>query len=421
MWWVVHAALAGSSPTGEATVHWKYREGTLAGLTVYLSAGHGMRLHERRGHLLSWDYQRPLVNGLREDLWTADFVNDHLIPILEARGAIVHTARERDRNPQSVVIDDADIGFSARGRGTWSMAPGAISGGAVVLAPFSEAVWKAKAPASGSWQVYVRWSSAADRDHHAQYTVMGPRGGQRVAVDQRTHGAQWYPLTALQLDAGGEVTVQLVGSGAGTLSADAVRIGGGSFTVTDPETGEWQTVPAWKVSAVHEMRRRGVPAEVWTHDGAPDGSDARVRGKWASWAHPAGEESVYLSIHSDGGGGTGTTAFAGISRDPPHTRPARESLLLADLVRTEVVKAARTLEPGWIDRGTKWQRFSEISPLYNGEMPSTLIEVGFHDTVADADWLARASFADRVAWGVADGLVRFRGRNAPGDPMAATR
>ncbi|MBT3220880.1 MAG: N-acetylmuramoyl-L-alanine amidase, partial [Proteobacteria bacterium] len=143
----------------------------------------------------------------------------------------------------------------------------------------------------------------------------------------------------------------------------------------------------------------------------PEVSDARVRAHWATWAHPKGEEAIYLSIHSDGGRGRGTTAL--VAESPP-----KENLRLANVVRTHIIKEARHLVPGWIDRGTKFATFSEVSLERNPEMPAVLLEMGFHDNHLDAVHLRSPAFLDHLAAGVVHGVVAWRhGDNGPTMPL----
>ena len=51
--------------------------------------------------------------------------------------------------------------------------------------------------------------------------------------------------------------------------------------------------------------------------------------------------------------------------------------------------------------------FSEISPKWQ-HLPSVLLEVGYHDTVADARQMEDAAFRQAFADGIRDGLVAWR-------------
>ena len=53
-----------------------------------------------------WKWQRPSLYCTREDLLSQSFVVPYLTPMLENAGAIVFSARERDRQPFDIIIDN---------------------------------------------------------------------------------------------------------------------------------------------------------------------------------------------------------------------------------------------------------------------------------------------------------------------------
>ena len=54
----------------------------------------------------SWEWQRPSLYCTREDLLTQSIVIPYLTPMLENAGAVVFSARERDRQPYDIIIDN---------------------------------------------------------------------------------------------------------------------------------------------------------------------------------------------------------------------------------------------------------------------------------------------------------------------------
>ncbi len=396
----------------QGTLH--HQEGALAGMVVYLSAGHGR---------IAWEggsgFQRTAQHDILEDTWTAAFTSDHLIPALERAGAVVLTPRERDRNPESVQIDDRHDAFAATevlGRER----PADTPHGATLLGADGAATWELTAPTDGRFQVYASWLSDEDRDPEATYTVLHPRGAERFRVDQRSHGDQWWPIGTLELAAGEAITVHLSGSGDGLLSAGRVRLGGGTLPVWDDEEEAFVDRPAWEVAAVHHLEHMGAPPWVWADGGPGFGGDAATRGRWADWLHTEEEEALYLSIHTDAGGGTGTSSWVRrrcwTAACPDRDR-ASESL--ADEVRGRLVDTIRDRwDPHWVDRGTRAAPFAEVSDAFN-PLPAALVEVAFHDNAWDAAFLGQDPFVADTADAIVAGVIRHRvGAESPLPPAA---
>lgn len=391
--------------------------GGLAGLVVYLSAGHGWVWH-RRGE----GWQRPESNELREDLWTAVFATEALVPALERAGATVLTVRERDPRPLAVVRDAASAELA--GFVGWERAPElpgihrtelSLAGhSAAVLEAGGRAEWELVAPASGRWQVYGWWLSEPTAGDVA-WEVCAPACA-LVEVGTGAHGGSWWPLVPVEVDAGQLVRVRAT-SGTGAV-VGGVRLGGGVLRAWDPRRRRYQVRPAWELAAVHQLPLLGTPR--WadlTEQSGFDG-DAAVRPRWAAWAHPEGEDAVYLSIHSDAGGGRGTVA---VVRQKAWSSRAEERVLrshrLADALREGMVGAVRShVVAEWADRGTLQENLAELSDAYNDEMPAVLLEVGFHDRPEEAAHLADPGFRSVAAAGLVAGLASWWGAEPPPAP-----
>ena len=81
---------------------------------------------------------------------------------------------------------------------------------------------------------------------------------------------------------------------------------------------------------------------------------------------------MYLSWHSNAGGGTGTDTFYDSSG------PVSGSSSLAQSVHSNILEAIwDNHDSNWADRGVKTANFAEVNSSYNNEMPSILIELGF--------------------------------------------
>ena len=88
-------------------------------------------------------------------------------------------------------------------------------------------------------------------------------------------------------------------------------------------------------SAVLYTQFNGAPSSVYDPYGDGNGSDPSARSRWAAWEHPTGEDAVYLSWHSNAGGGTGTDTFYDSSG------PVAGSADLASFVHNRVIDGIR--------------------------------------------------------------------------------
>lgn len=417
MWQVWPASVESRPPP--PTGPWPVPErpgGPLAGLVVYLSAGHGYKLHRSTidGRAISWGRQRTPRNGMVEDVWTADYVADVLAPALEDAGAVVIALRERDRHDFGVVSDDDTDSFFATGVTERVEDPLALGGRFLRLAPHGGAAWWLRAPEDGHYYVYARWAADPSHEERAVFTVVTPAGTRDVVVDQTVHGGHWWPLGDDCLFAGDDVQVFLHGSG-GLVAADAVRLGGGNYPIVDPDGVLWNV-------ALHDA---AFPAQVH-HLGAPPDfdhyvcgnpiSDQRLRPFWASWASPAGEDAVYLSIHTNAARwrrAQGLIVFAGVDHAPP--TPAHPGVVrLANHVERELVAAVRAHDRSYRTRGVKPGNFSEVSPLRNA-LPGVLVEMGFHTNRKDARRMQTEQFQQDSAAGIVTALVKWY-RERPYEP-----
>jgi hypothetical protein len=383
-------------------------EGPLDGLVVYLSAGHGWLLHRQHhdGEPIQWGLQRDEHHGVTEDLYTARFVADELAPALQEAGATVIALRERDRNEQMVVVDDLSPSFAAVGSAGWVASELAHDQGAMQLKPGGWASWSLQVPHDGRWLLYGRWLEDSAHDAQAVYTVVAGDVVEEVVVDQRYHGGHWWPLLDACLPGGTRVDVTLTGSGPAPLSADAVRLGGGTFIGAPPTDYRVRQHPMWEMSFQESVEHLGGPERLRVYACGNPVSDMRIRPHWASWASPVGEEALYLSIHTNGGGGEGLLVFSGIDGNPPTpAHPGSDALAAA--VERSVLSAVSRVDPTYRSKGWKPGDFSEISPVHN-TLPAVLVELAFHDHPRDAARLRNPAVQRAAAEGLVEGIRRWR-------------
>jgi hypothetical protein len=86
--------------------------------------------------------------------------------------------------------------------------------------------WTPRFPSSGSYDIYMRWTSASDRASGALVTVNTPSGQYKRIVNQRINGSTWFSLGRYSFAAGyspatGGLTLYATGAN-GWVIADAV-------------------------------------------------------------------------------------------------------------------------------------------------------------------------------------------------------
>ncbi|MEL6341599.1 MAG: N-acetylmuramoyl-L-alanine amidase [Myxococcota bacterium] len=393
-------------------------DGALRGKAVYLSQCHGYIWYESLGRFST---QRPNLFDTVEDFHNPEGANQYLIRYLENAGASVFTARERDLNPQMAIVDDGDPGYQEVGAGFQDGLAGfadrppyrygvdPFDAGTTRRFPADgggRAVWTPDIPEDGYYAVYVSWDADADHATNAHYRITHSGGVIDRSVDQTVHGSTWQYLEWLWLPEGPDsLTVELIADSDQTgrwLSADAVRVGGGISEVE--RFGQLSGRDRWEEGAIQYAQFNGAPPIVYDPYDDGDGSDPAVRSRWAAWEHPTGEPAVYLSWHSNAGGGQGTSTYI---YEGTYS-PVPGSDIFGALVQEELIDTIRTRwDSGWSNRGVRTAAFSELSPLHNPEMPAALVELAFHDLESDAAVLKEPRFRQDAARAMMRAVVRY--------------
>jgi len=395
-------------------------DGALSGKAVYVSQCHGYIYYDSLG---TFSTQRGNLFETVEDFHNPEGANHFLVKYLENMGARVFTARERDTQPLMAIADNDGSGYSETGAGFADGAAGFAQLGSLPYGtdPFDAgttrtfpsdgggvATWTPTVPEADYYAVYVSWDSDAANATDAHYRLTHPGGVIDRTFDQTVHGSTWQYVETLWLPAGTPLTVELIGdsSQAKLLSADAVRIGGGWSEVS--RQGQIPDRPRWETGAIQYVQYNGAPTSVYDPLGdgtsSDGGSDPSARSRWAEWEHPAGEDAVYLSWHSNAATSTarGTiTYYCG-------SRGVAGSADLASQVQDELIDSFTTLwAPDWYDRGLGTTCFSEVDSLNNDEMPAVLVELAFHDNSEDAAHLKDPVFRDDASRAMARGIARY--------------
>lgn len=412
----------------------------LAGRHLALWPSHGWTYNaDARG----WGWQRPRLFTSVEDLLTVGFVTHELAPMLERAGAVTFLPRERDPQPAEVVVDDGGAGYAETGRwadGPAGFAPREAYGdgvnpfrlGGTREAPggtrdLRSATWTPDLPAAGRYAVHVSYAAGPGRSDAARYAVRHAGGRTEVLVNQTMGAGTWVYLGTFEFEAGTAGSVTLTAGTDGSVSADAVRFGGGRGVIRRGAATSGR--PRWLEAARYYEQFAGAPPSVYNITGSDDDytDDYRSRAEWANWLRgaPFGPSDdrehaglgvpidAVLAWHTDAGVDrdrpVGTLAIYNVpGMDSTRVFPNGVSRLanrdLADAVQTEIVEDVRRLyTPDW-PRRPLWDRaYSEAT---RPNVPSVLLELLSHQNYRDMRHALDPRFRFDAARAVYKGLGR---------------
>jgi N-acetylmuramoyl-L-alanine amidase len=390
---------------------------SLAGKTVFVSAGHGWQWN-------GWDWrtQRPPYEEFIEDHNNAEVVNQYLIPYLENAGATVIPVRERDWNAARVVVDDQDAGFSTSGTWNVSALPGYQGGGyhfaeTVTETATATATWSLEVPEPGNYALYAWVRPGTNRASDAHYVVHHAGGPSDVRLDQRIRPNTWRYLGTFPFHA--DTAAVTVDNGSAeadrAVVADALRLGGGVFDDLTADTGEPISTtapyapeePWWETATFYYSQWMGFERGSYFND-------VVARPIYARWQHAdVDEDAVYISWHTNGYNGdndviSGTVTYVHNDED----RRTEGSLELQTAVHTELVHDIQTgWELGWRDLGQRALNLGELRLLWDDNpyerMPGVLLEIGYHDNEHDANALKEPLFNRLAARAVYQGILHY--------------
>jgi len=410
----------------------------LSDKTLFISQAHGWIDYD---DFREWSTQRGITHDIVEDFVNAEGINQYLLDYFSLAGAEVFTLRERDLNTQMVIVDNEDgLGFPANGSYEEIGDPGLFADSGAngfknFQAPYSStndpfrdnggtdriittsatetarAVWTPVITHSDYYDVYVSYSGVGNRASDARYTIRHGGIDTVVMVDQTKHRYVWNYLGRFYFAAGGDHAISLSNQSneAGTtVSADAVRLGGGMGDVIGHNHGELSGHPRWEEGARTWVQYQGASSSVY------QGGDVTARSRFADWEHYSVEDSVYVSWHSNAatGNARGTSTYIYSANPPDGTYDPNQahpgSAELQTAIHDELINDIRAgWDAGWTDRGKRSAYFGEVNPSHNDEMPAVLLEMAFHDNAADADALRHPLFRRLAARAIYQGVVKY--------------
>lgn len=264
--------------------------------------GRHLALWQSHGRVFSndegtWEWQRPPLYCTTEDLFTQSIVVPFIMPMLENAGAVIYTPRERDWQPQSVIVDN-DVVFGesqylegksdkkqwesnncgyrlrdgffvdhenpfADGTSHYTTTSGNSKSATAI------AKWKPEIPEDGRYAVYVTYQTLENAIEDARYSVLHSGGITEYRVNQKMGGGTWVYLGTFNFKKGAhdEQGVMLSNASAtkGVVSADAVRFGGGTGIVARGDSIPTVSgLPRYLEGARYALQWGGFPYEVYS-------------------------------------------------------------------------------------------------------------------------------------------------------------
>ena len=463
------------------------QEGNLYGRHVAVWPSHGWYYE---GRLDRWEWQRARLFQTVEDLFPMSFVVPYLAPMLERAGAFVHMPRERDVQPNEVVVDNDGHLITARSDLTPVFPPdippeaptgnrylevsdaglswqeGRSPGFRVLDSlrtenPFEEGThrvmrtsavetasisWIPDIPETGNYAVHVAYGGTDNPTEDARYVVHHAGGESHVLVNQRMMAGTWVYLGTWTFDAGqhpesGRVVLTNESTTPGrTLSADAVRFGGGMGSVVrgDQLSGR----PRFTEGARYYMQYAGFPDTLVYNVTETENDyvdDYRSRAEWVGYLRgaPLGPNKdrnaeglgvpvdVSLAFHTDAGV-TRTDSTIGTlmiysskgmegERDFPSGFSRFANRDLGDAMQTQIVDDIRALYDSTWTRRAIWDR--DYSEAVRPNVPGVLLELLSHQNFADMRFGLDPRFRFDVSRAIYKSLVRFMADQYGFDPI----
>ncbi|MFB9897178.1 golvesin C-terminal-like domain-containing protein [Hallella seregens] len=396
-------------------------------LTVWASHG---RYYDNKKAL--WKWQRPIIFGTTEDLFTQTIVVPYLIPMLEKAGAVVFTPRERDWQAWEYIVDpDGGLNtlpndyreYAERDSWTYTTTPGFSAHAGSYLDgenPFAAgrsrqikttkkdgkayAKWQPNFIKAGRYAVYVSYQTVPGSVDDAHYTVFHKGQATEFRVNQQMGGGTWVYLGTFDFGEGDHIDncVMLTNQSRhhGVVTADAVRFGGGIGNIE--RGGTTSGYPRAIEGARYWAQWAGAPYTVYGgRNGTDDyADDINTRSRMLNWLAGgsvfvptlSGKKvpmELSLAVHSDAGyakDGVGlvgslaicTTDFNDGRLDAGISRTA--SKLFAEELLSGVTRDLSYQYKSWARRYL-WDR--NYSETRLPEVPAAILETMSHQNFPD--------------------------------------
>ncbi len=411
-----------------------------------------------------WEWQRARLFQTVEDLLPMSFIVPYLEPMLERAGASVYLPRERDTQHHEVVVDNDGVSSDVRSRyvehtpggRTWFTGIEKGFGGAGELLhgrtnPFTQGSyrtsqtatetdthveWIPDIPERGEYAVYISYAKLTNATTDARYTVYYLGGSTTFVVDQTMGAGTWTYLGTFLFDEGvhpigGRVKLENKSAAGGrTISADAVRFGGGMGNIVRGRAASGR--PRFTEGARYYMQYSGMPDSLVynvTETLNDYVDDYRGRAEWVNYLRgaPTGPNKdrelqglgipidISLAFHTDAGitksdSTIGTLMIYSSKGFNDETRfPTGLSRFanrdLGDLMQTQIVGDLRQLYDSKWSRRPIWDR--DYSEVVRPNVPGVLLELLSHQNFADMKFGLDPRFRFHVARSIYKSILRY--------------
>ncbi len=407
-----------------------------------------------------WEWQRARLFQTVEDLGPLAFTTPYLVPMLENAGANVFLPRERDFQPNEVVIDND---YTIPGSGKYLETPdqwqtGSLTGFSPEYAPYAAGEnpfkqgtyrqisvddtvsariqWIPNFPETGSYAVYVSFFAADSNVSDARYSVYHSGGRSDFLINQKIGGGTWIYLgqfkfrKGMHADSGSVMLINKSDEKAAYVTADAVRFGGGMGNVE--RGGMTSGRPRFVEGARYYLQYAGMPDTLvysFYNEKSDYRDDYQSRGEWVNYlmGSPYGPNrkrdekglgipiDLSLAFHTDAGISPNDTVIGTLSiystldADSSLHFPDGVSRLanrdFADMMQTQIVEDLRNIyDPVWNRRGL-WDR--QYSEAYRPNTPAALLELLSHQNFLDMKFALDPRFRFDVSRAIYKSMLRF--------------
>ncbi|MBX3729913.1 MAG: hypothetical protein KF858_12060 [Candidatus Sumerlaeia bacterium] len=417
-------------------------QGALSGRIVFIGAGHGWTYDNTNAQSNQWFTQRGNSNGVVEDYGNLDQMTTFAQYLWNA-GATVVSTRPIGYQRNEVILDQDDTTLGTDGivtyTGAWSLSSGTPayakppdSAGdtyrfvleTTTGEPTRTARYTPNIPAAGVYPVYT-WVLNSSNRVNQEYLVHHVGGTTSVRVNHRMVGKGWVWLGSYYFHQGMQGSVEITnrieaGETGSAVIADAIRFGNGMGSLSFAPDNVVSGFPREEECSRYWAQISQFPSSVYlastTHQSDNVGTPPRMAAYMNNEAVGAATDRVYISFHSNAGGGRGAV---GLYNSESVNRTVNQ-IALADFLGREVNEDFQQLDvllfpgyPRWSTRTTHiFQRsdieFGELlAGRINNEMDATINEVAFHDNADDARYLKDPRARRLLSRATLDGTIRY--------------